>query len=291
MPVTLLINYYQYGVTTNGKVKLALAILLFGVGVATVTDVELRPLGLCYGVVAILTTATYQIWQGTKQREFEMSGTQLQGSIAFWQAFQTAVGALLMEAVCYTPPPAADPCDSVWPPAARPPDRRRRPSPPLRPRQALAFLDEALLSNAPNHGKRGVLTLVLLTCLLALCVNWCSFGLIGRTSPITFQVVGHAKTCLVLAGGYLMFPAKETGMDQLRSNVTGVCVAMVGVVLYGHIKHAASQEQPDCIDRFCPPSIAGCLGGAGATALSTVETDPLSPDDSEEEDRKGSGRV
>ena len=83
VPVTLLVNYYHYGVTTNGKVKLALAILLFGVGVATVTDVELRPLGLCYGVVAILTTATYQIWQGTKQREFEMSGTQLQGSIAF----------------------------------------------------------------------------------------------------------------------------------------------------------------------------------------------------------------
>ena len=42
----------------------------------------------------------------------------------------------------------------------------------------------------------------------ALAVNLCSFGLIGRTSAITFQVVGHMKTCLVLVGGYMLFPAK-----------------------------------------------------------------------------------
>ena len=56
---------------------LALFILLAGVGVATVTDVELRPVGMCWGVLAVSTTAVFQIWQGTKQKEFGVSATQL----------------------------------------------------------------------------------------------------------------------------------------------------------------------------------------------------------------------
>ena len=81
----------------EGKIKLALLILLAGVGVATVTDVELRPLGLVYGALAVLTTAVFQIWQGTKQKEFEISGTQLQAAVAPWQTVQALVAAALTE--------------------------------------------------------------------------------------------------------------------------------------------------------------------------------------------------
>ena len=63
IPVVLAINLL-YGVHTNGKIKLALLILLAGVGVATVTDVQLKLLGLCFGVAAVVTTAMFQIWQG-----------------------------------------------------------------------------------------------------------------------------------------------------------------------------------------------------------------------------------
>ena len=55
-------------------------------------------------------------------------------------------------------------------------------------------------------------------------------------------MVGHAKTCLVLAGGYLFFPMTGT-MQQLYNNIMGVSVAMVGVVLYGHVKHASGQNE------------------------------------------------
>ena len=58
---------------------------------------------------------------------------------------------------------------------------------------------------------------------------------IGRTSPITFQVVGHLKTCLVLVGGYVLFTGKHIHKRQLQNNIVGVSVAMVGCVLYGHI--------------------------------------------------------
>ena len=51
--------------------------------------------------------------------------------------------------------------------------------------------------------------------------SWLEGGdcLIGRTSAITFQVVGHAKTCLVLIGGFVLFPAKLADTTQLYNNI------------------------------------------------------------------------
>ena len=229
IPVTLVINAVAYAVHTSAKVKISLSILLAGVGVATVTDVELRPIGLIFGLLAVLTTAVFQIWQGTKQKEFGISATQLQAGIAPWQSAQAAAVSLATEFYCYDG--SSPTCDT-----------------------ALEFFQKAM--DGPNAAhKVHVLQLVLGTCFLALAVNLCSFGLIGRTSPITFQVVGHAKTCLVLVGGYMLFPAKVNDSQALINNIAGVSVAMVGVILYGHIKHASGQDKPDCLDATCP----GCL--------------------------------
>ena len=41
--------------------KISLLILLAGVGVATVTDVQLKPVGLGFGVAAVITTAMFQV--------------------------------------------------------------------------------------------------------------------------------------------------------------------------------------------------------------------------------------
>merc|ERR1712070_12611 len=226
VPVTLAINYMFYSVSTSNKVKLALAILLAGVGVATVSDVELRPLGFVFGVAAVMTTAVFQIWQGSKQKEYGVSGTQLQNGIAFWQALQSCTVALVTESFCYDKPGAT--CDA-----------------------ALDYLAAAM--DGGRHAR--TMALVLVTCFLALSVNWCSFGLIGRTSAITFQVVGHAKTCLVLLGGFLFFSTGGSS-DQFFYNMLGVSIAMVGVVLYGHLKHAASQNSPDCLDSYCPSVVS-----------------------------------
>ena len=237
IPVTLAINLL-YGVHTNGKIKLALLILLAGVGVATVTDVALRPLGLVYGALAVLTTAVFQIWQGTKQKEYEISGTQLPAAVAPWQTVQALVAAA--EGVCWKP-------DGSCP---------------------MLVLDFVLEAAASDDGVR-TLGLVLATCFLALAVNFCSFGLIGRTSPITFQVVGHLKTCLVLVGGYVLFASKQQDPHQLQNNIIGVSVAMVGCVLYGHLKHAAAQSQDDCFDCICPAPIVRCLDAEKAKVAPT----------------------
>merc|ERR1719230_483115 len=130
---------------------------------------------------------------------------------------------------------------------------------------------------AGDEKKIRTLWVVLATCFLALAVNLCSFGLIGRTSAVTFQVVGHAKTCLVLVGGYVLFPAKLADTQQLYNNIVGVSVAMIGVVLYGHLKHAAGQDQPDCLDMACP----GCV-------LSVIEPKYSEGEREETEGLKGS---
>ena len=94
-----------------------------------------------------------------------------------------------------------------------------------------------------------------MTCVLALLVNFTVFGLIGRTSAVTFQVVGHAKTCLVLVGGYVLFPSHGRGkrhQQALYHNIMGVSIAFVGMIMYGHLKHTAGNKQTDCIDATCP---------------------------------------
>jgi solute carrier family 35 protein E3 len=228
VPVTLAINSLFYNVTTNGKVKVSLLLVIAGVGVATVTDVQLKPLGFGFGCCAVLATAMFQIFQGTKQKEFGLSGTQLQAAIAPWQSTQALIVAGAAECVCWS---ALSPCET-----------------------AIDYFAEAA---EPKHAY--TLALVLGTCFVALLVNFTSFGLIGKTGPITFQVVGHAKTCLVLVGGYVLFPAKNMDVQQFYNNIAGVSIAFLGCVLYGNIKYASQHSREDCIDCSCPGVVAQAL--------------------------------
>ena len=72
----------MFGEYANRKIQLSLLILLVGLAWATVTDVHLNAPGFLIGVLAVVTTTVFQIWQGSKQREFGMSGIQLQSAVA-----------------------------------------------------------------------------------------------------------------------------------------------------------------------------------------------------------------
>merc|ERR1711935_912300 len=189
-------------------------------------------LGLCFGVAAVITTAMFQIWQGTKHKDYGLSGTQLQSSIAPWQAMQALVVAGSSEMVCWS----AQPC--------------------------VTTLDYFAEASEPTHTH--TLTLVLGTCFLALLVNWCSFGLIGRTSPITFQV-----------GGYCLFPAKAGSEQQFYNNIAGVAVAFIGCILYGNVKYASAVGQDDCLDSCCPGPIVRALDPTKLSTTSPSETEGL----------------
>ncbi|KAL1526571.1 hypothetical protein AB1Y20_015279 [Prymnesium parvum] len=100
VPCTLVAQAVMFGLHVNRKIQISLFVLLIGLTWATVTDVHLNAPGFLIGVLAILTTTVFQIWQGSKQREFGMTGIQLQSSVAVWQALQALAAALALENLC-----------------------------------------------------------------------------------------------------------------------------------------------------------------------------------------------
>jgi len=81
-----------------------------------------------------------------------------------------------------------------------------------------------------------------LSCLISVSVNFSTFLVIGKTSPVTYQVLGHLKTCLVLAFGYVLLHDPFSWR-----NIFGILVALVGMILYSYfctieIQQKASEE-------------------------------------------------
>nr|GMD12519.1 uncharacterized membrane protein At1g06890-like [Ipomoea batatas] len=70
---------------------------------------------------------------------------------------------------------------------------------------------------------------IALSCLIAVSVNFSTFLVIGKTSPVTYQVLGHLKTCLVLGFGYTLLHDPFTAR-----NIIGILVAIVGMALYSY---------------------------------------------------------
>ncbi|KAL9160969.1 hypothetical protein ABFS82_08G235100 [Erythranthe guttata] len=71
---------------------------------------------------------------------------------------------------------------------------------------------------------------VVLSCAIAIGTNLSQFICIGRFTAVSFQVLGHMKTILVLILGFLFF-----GKEGLNLHVVvGMMVAIVGMVWYGH---------------------------------------------------------
>jgi len=79
--------------------------------------------------------------------------------------------------------------------------------------------------------------LLIFSCLSAFFVNLSTFLLIGRTSPLTYNAVGHFKLSAIIAGGYLLF-----GQPATFENLLGVFITFIGLFAYTKVK---LQEQAD----------------------------------------------
>ncbi|XP_052190444.1 UDP-rhamnose/UDP-galactose transporter 6-like isoform X2 [Diospyros lotus] len=73
------------------------------------------------------------------------------------------------------------------------------------------------------------LVFIVLSCTIAVGTNLSQFICIGRFTAVSFQVLGHMKTILVLILGFLFF-----GKEGLNLHVVlGMVIAVVGMVWYG----------------------------------------------------------
>ena len=211
------------GKVVSSKIFGTLCVLLLGVGLSTVSDVSVNAHGFMLGMMAVGTSAQFQLWQGSKQKDFDCTGLQIQDSVSIFQAGLTFLVAIPLEWMSE---------DSIF---------------------SHNFVTEEVL-------------LIMLSCILALSVNYHSFSLIGKTSPITYQVVGHLKTCLVIGGGMILFPV-ITDSQKLLQNLAGVLIAMTGVILYGHIKMKVAEGKPDILDSLGITSPRPVVVGPGASLV------------------------
>jgi drug/metabolite transporter (DMT)-like permease len=79
---------------------------------------------------------------------------------------------------------------------------------------------------------------IVLSCLISVSVNFSTFLVIGKTSPVTYQVLGHLKTCLVLTFGYVLLHDPFSWR-----NILGILIAIVGMVLYSYFCTVETQQK------------------------------------------------
>jgi solute carrier family 35 protein E3 len=78
---------------------------------------------------------------------------------------------------------------------------------------------------------------ILASCLFAIGVNISNYIVIGKTSPLTYQVLGHLKTVLILILGFIMFN-KHVDMR----NILGITLAMAGVMWYTEVRRKETNK-------------------------------------------------
>ncbi|EYU18818.1 hypothetical protein MIMGU_mgv1a022162mg [Erythranthe guttata] len=187
IPFTVLLETIFLNKQFSQKIKFSLSILLLGVGIASVTDLQLNFVGTILSLLAIITTCIGQILTNTIQKKLNVSSTQLLYQSA---PFQSAI-------LFVTGP----------------------------------FVDQFLTNQNVLYYKYSPLVVgfIVLSCLIAVFVNFSTFLVIGKTSPVTYQVLGHLKTCLVLAFGYTLLHDPFTSR-----NIVGILIAIVGMGMYSY---------------------------------------------------------
>ncbi|MBA0735752.1 hypothetical protein Gogos_019568 [Gossypium gossypioides] len=220
IPFTVLLETIFLKKQFSQKIKMSLLVLLVGVGIASITDLQLNSVGTILSLLAIVTTCVGQIVSfffltliaffysrlaidfsrighestrlvnqltNTIQKRLNVSSTQLLYQSAPFQA-----------AILFVSGPLVDQF--------------------LTKQNVFAFKYSSIVS-----------AFIILSCIISVSVNFSTFLVIGKTSPVTYQVLGHLKTCLVLTFGYTLLHDPFT-----ERNIIGILIAIFGMVLYSY---------------------------------------------------------
>jgi hypothetical protein len=72
IPFCMVIQFVFHGSRFSRRIVGSLVIMLLGVAAATITDVSFTTLGLLMGMLAVVTTSVFAIWQGSKQAQHKV---------------------------------------------------------------------------------------------------------------------------------------------------------------------------------------------------------------------------
>ncbi|GJD07279.1 Solute carrier family 35 member E3 [Galdieria sulphuraria] len=194
-PVIVFIEAVFYKIYLERKFYVPLTLVCVGVTVATLTDLELNFLGIFFGLTGVVVTSLYQVWCGTLQKSLEANPLQLQYYIAPLAALFLAPLLPILEDY--------------------------KPSSPF----SIFQFDFTVKS----------VSMILLSSLIAFCVNISIFMVIGKTSAITYNVLGHSKTCSIFLIGFLFFKQQFSWL-----NFSGIILTLWGVFWYTKLKLESS---------------------------------------------------
>lgn len=72
-------------------------------------------------------------------------------------------------------------------------------------------------------------------------VSLSTFLVIGATSSLTYNVVGHIKTVIILMGGCMFF-----GDEMPLKKLAGISIAMLGIIWYSQVQPHKHAPLPTC---------------------------------------------
>eukprot|EP00469_Lotharella_globosa_P003125 CAMPEP_0167802856 /NCGR_PEP_ID=MMETSP0111_2-20121227/19400_1 /TAXON_ID=91324 /ORGANISM="Lotharella globosa, Strain CCCM811" /LENGTH=238 /DNA_ID=CAMNT_0007699035 /DNA_START=268 /DNA_END=984 /DNA_ORIENTATION=- len=201
-PATMLLESLWLRKKFPREMLYAVGLMCIGVGLATVTDLQLTFAGGLVATVAAFGAAQSYIFIGKTQRDLKASSNQL--------------------LVAYTPYCAAfllllSPVDTFLP-------SKEGEAP-----NAVAWAQTEL--------ETWKVMLILFSGCIGLLVSLSTFLLIKATSALTYNIVGHAKTICILLSGVLMF-----GDEVSSKKLLGIMIALGGMVWYGQIKLRLRKE-------------------------------------------------
>ena len=203
MPTLIVIEIVMFGKWPSRRVLAAVLLVCLGVALATVTDkgISTNVIGLAVGLAAVLVTAMYQVWAGSKQKELQTSSMQLLHQY-------TPIAALMLAILV----PVMEPVGLFEVEPERP--------------TLLGYKYSAVS-----------ITAIAISSVLGLLVSLSTFLVIGATSSLTYNIVGHLKTVTILTGGCLIF-----GDSMTVTKFLGISVAMAGIGWYSQMQLSGLQQ-------------------------------------------------
>lgn len=197
-PYITIVQMFFYQKTFSQSILVSLFITCVGAAMASYEDYQFNTVGLIYALAAIVVTSHYQIWVGELQKTLECNSMQL----LFCQ-LPLSIFMLLFIIPCF---------DKM-------------------------YGKNGLLEYVQNDLNEFNFSLILLSGVIAFFVNLSVFLVIGKASPITYNVLGHSKLIIIITGGFVIFNA-----PFILNQLIGISIALVGVFLYTYYKLSQSDE-------------------------------------------------
>lgn len=190
-PTVVILESLLYQKYLDTNLKISLIPVCLGVIVTTVTDFRLNFTGACYAIAGVIVTSFYQIWSGTLQKSLDCNALQLQTYVAPLAAVFIVPFLPLFDKYNFTDPQA------IWNYQFNP-------------------------TNA---------SLILVTGFFGFLVNISIFLVIGKSSPLSYNILGHCKTTVVLLSDFIFF-----GRPVNFKSTSGIFLTLIGVFWYTTLK-------------------------------------------------------